>query len=157
MNVLRENVFFSEKRNVFLFFRLLSGELSYLGVESPTDCQKCIWSVSRFFFQDYLFSENFFNSLLFSLINWAQLFRKHEKMDFWREEISTVFITGFHASREIFAEFSNGKKPLQKRFRNLGVRSLYLVQTFRQIREKRITASRWTFRGNISFSWKKLV
>ena len=76
-------IFFFGKKTFLIFFRLLSGELSYFGDESPTDCQKCVWSVSRnFFWGDRFFSERFFNSLIFSLRNWAQPFKELEKNGF---------------------------------------------------------------------------
>ena len=77
-----KTIFFGKKM-FLIFFRLLSGELSYFGDESPTDCQKSVGSVSRKFFQgDRFFSERFFNSLTFSLRNWAQPFKELEKNGF---------------------------------------------------------------------------
>ena len=130
MRVLREIDFFGKKM-FLIFFRLLSGELSYFGNESPTDCQKCVWSVSRNFFQGYcFFSESFFNSLVFSLRKWSQIFEEIKKIDFWPEKISTLVIVGFHASRELFADFFPGKESIAKTFWQLERKFVMFCRNF---------------------------
>ena len=75
-------------------------------------------------------------------------------MDFWREEISPVFITGFHASRERFVDLFLGKESIAKTFSLLERNLLSFVETFRQIREKCITASKWIFLSKKLFFFK---
>ena len=113
-------MFFFEKKNVYEFFSALERRIVILWRWISNRLSKLrLVCLEELFQGDCFFSEKNFNSLVVSLKNWAEPFKKFKTMKFWQKTISTVVTSIFHASRGTLCGFFSRKRIICKMFSQL--------------------------------------
>ena len=111
---------FFEKRKVFEIFPALGRRIFILWRWISNRLSKMrFFRLNELFQGDCFFSEKKFNSLVFPLKKWPQLFKKFITMNFWQKTSARLSQLDSTLPRGLFAGFFPGKESIAKTFSQL--------------------------------------